>query len=637
MQKFVVIAATFGTLLVGHASLARDNTAPPDQIIVTAARSPLSIDGVGSAITVVDRSEIERRQARYVTELLRSVPGFAVSHSGVAGSQTQVRVRGAEANHVLVLIDGIRANDPATGDEFRWEYLTTANIERIEIVRGPQSSLWGSDAVAAVVHIITRSGDTIPGLGGYVEGGTQDTFNAALRGGIARNRWSIAGNAERLSTAGGNISRTGSERDDSAIETASIAAGYDVSEAWTVDIGARIVDAYSQFDAVDFLTTGLPVDSDVATEARQTTFRLGSTMGHKESRIQHRLRAHYYSSTNLDLVNGAEEGSTASDRVTLAYQADVHIGGHLLAIAAEREETRFEQRGPVIFGNPNQDQSMTVTSLIADFQGHVSDNFTWLTSARFDDNSEFDDALTGRVSLAWRLSHTLRLRANLGTGRKNPTFIERFGFFPDQFAGNPALEPERSTSFDIGLDIAPHDDVSLELTAFEQNLEDEINGFIFDPVTSLATAVNMSGASTRRGVEAAFRWMPAGDFGLSASYTYTDSSEPDLPGNELRRPRHAGSVHADWRFADARGGVTLTADYGGKRTDIFFPPFPQSSELVTLGDYWLVDLTARYAVTPRATLFARVSNLLDTDYEQVYGYRTAGRNVYAGVQMNFGR
>jgi len=149
-----------------------------DQIIVTASRSPLTVANVGASATVITREQIERRQVRYVTDLLRAVPGFAVSHSGTTGSQTQVRVRGAEANHVLVLIDGIRANDPSTGDEFRWETLSTNNVERIEIVRGPQSSLWGSDAIAGVVHVITRSGSQNPEMSAYAEGGSFGTVNA---------------------------------------------------------------------------------------------------------------------------------------------------------------------------------------------------------------------------------------------------------------------------------------------------------------------------------------------------------------------------------------------------------------------------------------------------------------------------
>ena len=166
MFKKLLILVITGGLSAGGQAIAQSETGTPsdiDQIIVVGARIPLTISRIGNSTTVITREQIEQRQARYVTDLLRSVPGFSVSHTGVAGSQTQVRVRGSEANHVLVLIDGVRANDPATGDEFRWEHLTTGNIERIEIIRGPQSALWGSDAIAAVVHVIThgdRSGST---------------------------------------------------------------------------------------------------------------------------------------------------------------------------------------------------------------------------------------------------------------------------------------------------------------------------------------------------------------------------------------------------------------------------------------------------------------------------------------------
>jgi vitamin B12 transporter len=181
-----------------------------DNIIVTASRSPIELVNAGSAATVITRDQIELRQARYVTDLLRSVPGFAVSQVGTTGSQTQVRVRGAEANHVLVLIDGVRANDPASGDEFRWE--------------GPQSSLWGSDAVSAVVHVITQSGGHRSGMSGYAEGGSHNTVNGGINGGIGGDRWSLGFGVEHLDTDGTNISRSGAEKDDSDMTTASLSS-----------------------------------------------------------------------------------------------------------------------------------------------------------------------------------------------------------------------------------------------------------------------------------------------------------------------------------------------------------------------------------------------------------------------------
>lgn len=635
MKNQTAMLAAIGASFVALPVLAASDDESLDQIIVTGSRTPVSINSVGSAVTVISRDDIERRQARYVSDLLRTVPGFSVSHSGVAGSQTQVRVRGAEANHVLVLIDGVRANDPATGDEFRWEFLTTANIERIEIVRGPQSALWGSDAVAGVVHIITRSAGSQSRVGGYVEAGSLNTFNSALNGSFGDESWSVSISAERLETDGGNISRSGSEDDNSDAATGSVSASFRASESLAFTFGARTVDSYSQYDNVDFFVTGLPTDSDVALETQQNYVQVGSTIGSSKSRVKQHVAARYFDSDNRNLANGVEDVTALSDRTTFAYQADISLGDDVLSLAVEREETTFEQRGPIGFGDPNQQQEMDVSSVIADYQAHVGDSVTWLLSARFDDNSLFDDAVTGRMSVTWNLNDATRLRGNVGTGRKNPTFIELFGYFPGQFSNNPGLKPELSTAFDLGIERQVSDALNVQLTLFKQDLENEINGFVFDPVTFLSTAENMPGTSNREGVEFAARLDLSEHVGLNASYTYIDSTSENL--REVRRPRHSGHIEFDYGFIDGRGRLALTAAYGGTRTDTFFPPWPNPPEVVTLDNHWLVDLTAQYRITEGTRLFARATNLLDADYEQVYGYNTPRRAAYAGVQVAFGR
>ncbi len=612
-----------------------------DQIIVTGARTPLTINQLGSALTVITRDQIERREARRVTDLLRSVPGFSVSHTGVAGSQAQVRVRGAEANHILVLIDGVRANDPATGDEFRWEYLSTGNIERVEIIRGPQSSLWGSDAVAAVVHIITRSGQSGSSFDGYAEGGSFSTANAGLNGALGGDRWSINGGIENLTTDGSNISRVGTEKDDSELTTAEIGASLRASEALSFKFGLRAVDAYSQFDPVDYFVTGLPFDGDLATNTKNLYGRASADFQPTGSAISQQLTLRYFDSDNRNLIDQVEDSGSASDRITFGYQADFKLGDNVLSLALEHEKTEFEQTGAVIFGDPNQKQKMDVDSVIVEYQGLSIDRLSWIVSARFDDNSDFDDALNGRVSLAYQLSDATTLRGSIGTGQKNPTFTERYGFFPGQFVGNPELKPETSTSYDIGIDQGfLGDSVMLQLSLFRQDLKDEINGFVFDPATFLSTAENMPGKSKRSGVELATRWNVNDAIGLAAHYTYTDSTEQNFLGNdvrELRRPKHSGGVSMDYRTANERFSTSLNADYGGSRTDIFFPPWPDPSEIVTLGNYWLVDLALQYRATESVTVFAKGSNLLDEDYEQVFGFRTPGRAGFVGVRVNFGR
>ena len=607
-----------------------------EQIIVTGARTPLASSHLGSAATVITRADIEQRQARYVADLLRAVPGFAISQTGVTGSQIQVRVRGAEANHVLVLIDGVRANDPATGDEFHWEYLTTSNVERIEVVRGPQSSLWGSDAIAAVVHVITRDGQGGSSFNGYLEGGSFATSNLGAGGSMGGERWSLGAGLERLETDGGNISRTGNEDDGSDITTASLTARFKASDALTIDAQLRATNAWSQFDPVDFVVTGLPTDGDVATEGDNVYAGIGLRYGASDSRVRHRLSARLFDSENRNYVDDVKDSSSASGRTTFAYQADVSLGANLLSLAAEHENTDFEQRGAVIFGDPNQDQTMDVSSFIAEYQGRSHARLTWIVSGRFDSNSEFDDAVTGRVSVAYAVSDATTLRSSIGTGHKNPTFTELFGYFPEQFCGNPDLQPEQSTSYDLGVDHRMLDGaLLLQASLFKQDLEDEINGFVFDPQASCFTAVNETTTSKRSGTELAALWQLNDALDLVASYTYTDSQQNGE--DEIRRPKHAGSLRLDYRSLNEKISASLAADYSGTRTDTFFPPYPEPMQTVPLSNYWLLDLTFQYRLTESTAVYLRGTNLLDADYEQVYGYATPGRAGYLGLRVNFGR
>ncbi len=608
---------------------------PLDELVVTASRTPLSIREVGAAVSVITRSDIERREARNVSELLRSVPGFAISHTGVVGSQTQVRLRGSEANHVLVLIDGVRANDPATGDEFRWEYLSTANIERIEIVRGPQSALWGSDAVAGVVHIITRSGSHRSGFNGYAEGGSFGTTNASIGGSFGTERASFSANLESLRTDGSNISRVGDENDDSDLTTANLSARFAATDAITLNASVRAVDAYTQFDPTDFFVTGLPTDGDVSTDTENFYAQAGLDIA-PAGPVSHGISLRWFDSDNRNKTNGLDSGSTASDRLTAAYQADISLGDNRVSLALEHERTSFTQRGDAApWGDPNQKQEMDTSSAVAEYQGLSHDRFKWIISARYDDNSDFKNALNGKLSASYTLGDSTTLRASIGTGRKNPTFTERFGYFADQFVGNPNLKPERSVSYDMGLEQG-FGNVSVQASLFHQDLEDEIIGYYFDPVTFEVTAINNPEKSERSGAELSGRWQVNEQFALGAHYTYTDSTEPlaGAQAREVRRPKHMGGLSAD--FAGQRFGASLNADYGGERTDLFFPPWPNPMETVTLDKYWLVDLALRFQATGNVSVFAKGTNLLDEKYEQVYGFRTLGRAGYLGVRVNFG-
>ncbi|MEO0997894.1 MAG: TonB-dependent receptor plug domain-containing protein, partial [Pseudomonadota bacterium] len=329
----------------------------PDTIVVTAARTPLSLTETGASVTVITRDDIERRQSRYVSDLLRSVPGFSVSRSGGVGTQTQLRVRGAEANHLLVLINGVQANDPAGGDEARLELLSTAGVERIEIVRGPQSASWGSEAVGGVVNIITRRDVTAGGGSLRAESGSNDTLNVAgeVAGRIGDLALTLA--ADRLDTDGSNVSRSGEERDGADLSTLSLFADYAPSGPFSAALMLRHAASDSDFDPTDFAVTGLPVDGDLSGEAERNHAGIDLRFGEAGARLGHRVTAGFLDTENRSFSAGAETGVTLAERLQLGYQLDAALGGDTISIGVDREDTDFEQRGPIGFGDPNQRQS----------------------------------------------------------------------------------------------------------------------------------------------------------------------------------------------------------------------------------------------------------------------------------------
>ena len=623
---------------------AQPSTEALETMLVTASRTPLSISETGSAITLITRDQIERRQAVFVADLLRDVPGLAVSRAGGPGSQTQVRVRGAEANHVLVLIDGVRANDPAQGDDFRFEYLTTSDVERIEVIRGPQSALWGGEALAGVINIITDPERVSDNFGMLAEVGENDSTRIEAHGGLARASFSARGSVSRLESDGTNISRTGNEDDGFDNTTVSGGVTFRPGDRSSIEVSGRYVDSDKDFDTIDF-GTGLPADADLTEEATQAQLNARGNLSTLGGRWTHTLGVTYLETENETFDAGTTNGSSDADRTRVYYQTDYALGAsssarHIVTLAIEHETTDFQQRGQAsFFGDPNQDQEIDTSSAVIEYRGRIGNAFSYSLSGRHDDHSDFDDATTGRAAASYALNERTRLRGSVGTGRKAPTFTERFGFFPDVFFGNPDLEPERSFAWDIGIEQTWLDErVRAQVSYFDQDLKDEIDGFVFDPASGLFTAENVPGTSERDGVEVALS-ASFGQLELAGSYTYTNTTE-DRSGDttdELRRPEHVASANINYAMLDDRLNLNLNISYTGEQDDIFFPPFPQPSEVVTLDDFTLVDFAAQYRINDRITVFGRATNLFDESYEEILGFRTPGRAIFVGARFELRR
>jgi len=618
-----------------------------DELIVTAGLEPVSVNDLARSVTVITREQIEQRQVKYLADLLRDVPGFAVSQAGGPGTQTQIRVRGAESNHLLVLVDGIRANDPASIDEFQFQYALTSNVERVEIIRGPQSATWGTDALAGVINIIRRKEVRTDYLAVNSEYGSFDSTDVGVDGGIARERYQFAGGVSFHDTDGTNISRIGDERDASRNANANAMLEFDASESLRLAFSGQYIDARSDFDDFDFIDTGLPVDAGLVVKAQRKYLRGEVRYDPDASPWNAHISVNWLDTDNDNFLDGVPDSSTAAQSLELRLKASVLMGraeaqNHRLTFALDRDEVDFSQRGIASpFGDPNQNQSYHVTGYAAEYIGQPFHDFTWTLSGRQDEFSAFKDVFTWQLAASWRLIPTLKLRASAGTGSKAPTFTDLYGFYADYFVGNPNLKPETSRGWEAGLETdfggkGP----TLGVAWFNQRLEDEIDGFVFDPATFLFTAKNKDGKSRRKGLELTL----GGDLGdrLSylANYTFVDATENapvGISNREVRRPRHMAILSANYAFGAARGNVNLNVHFNGSQLDNFFPPPYFGLEQVRLDSYTVVDLAASWRFNGTLELVGRISNLFDEDYEEILGFARPGRAVYAGLRGRFQR
>ncbi len=642
MKTFQVLTTFLLFALFSHALIA-DEAADLEHVLVSARLQPITIGEIGSSVTVISREEIEQKQVKYLSELLRDVPGFSVSQTGGAGSQTQVRVRGAEANQLLVLMDGVRANDPAASGEFQYQFALTSNIERIEIIRGPQSATWGSDAVAGVINIIRKKDVEDRYLSGNIEAGSFDTFNASVDGGYSGKVFQITGGLSYLDTDGTNISRTGNEKDGADNTTGNIAIEFDASDAFSVRFSGQWIDASSDYDDIDFFVTGLPEDADRVTETNQNFLNGEIRYDPKHNPWTGSFSVNRMDSDNDNFSDGLWTGSTAATTLDYRLRAGVALDEsqtHRLGFALEHENVDFSQRGKAsIYGDPNQDQSYDINAYAAEYIGKPVTGFSWTASIRLDDYSDFDNATTWQLAGSYQLTPTLRLRASGGTGSKAPTFTERYGFFEDFFIGNPNLKPESSQGWEIGFDTRwASDRYQLQLAYFDQDLQDEIDGFVFDPESSFFTAQNKDSDSSRKGIEAVFDIRLSKAFTLVTTYTYTDAREENFLGQkvpEVRRPKHMASLTSNYYFAENRGNLNLNLNYVGSQQDDFFPPPNYFAERVDIDSYIVVDLAGSWKLTKTLDLTGRITNLFDKEYEEVLGFVRPGRAIYAGLRGRF--
>ncbi len=610
-----------------------DDAAEDEEVItVTGSLTPRPAKELGSAISILDDTFIEATQNIIVSDILRTVPGLAVNRTGPQGTLTQVRIRGAEGNQTLVFIDGVEAANPVFG-EFNFANLVSADIERIEVIRGPQSALYGSEAIGGVISVITKAPK--PGLNGEVEleGGSFGTYRgfAALGGGT--EVFGLRGAVQYYDTNGVSTSPTGTEDDGFDNLTASLKGVFSPSNRLTVESVVRYSDSEVETDMQEF-AFGTVQDAATTSESEDLIAKIDATGALVGDWLMGRAYVAYTDTEVTNFDDGAETSFSRGDRLDLGVRLTAEktfgLTEHSLTAAVEYEEVEFE--------NINQSQSDEQTSIVGEYNFGY-DNRAFLSFAvRQDFNGEFQDATTYRASGAWLLPRWgTRFHASWGEGITDPTFNERFGFNPDTFIGNPDLVPERSTGWDIGIEQAFFGGRAvIDITYFNANLEDEISSsFTLIDGQFISSPINNPGESERQGVEVVFTADLYEGLSLTGQYTYLDATGADGLV-EVRRPEHVASANLFYTGLENRLSVNLGVDYNGEQEDLFFGfSDPNFTPRRTLDAYTLVRLAVSYQASQYVQLFARGENIFDEEYEEVLGFNATGAAGFVGVRLTY--
>lgn len=601
----------------------------------------VTADKIGTSISVVTGEQLRQQNIRTAVDALRSLPGVSVSRSGGPQNMTVVRLRGAESNHTLVRIDGVDVNSGTDGT-FDFANLTAEDIEQIEVLRGPQSGLYGSGALAGVINIITKSGKGPLTVRVRTEIGSRNTKDGSLQvSGGNDNAHGILTLYGR-STDGFNISQTGSEDDFARFANFSFNGGFKATENLKIDGSLRhTVTRGGRDDGFAGVKNGfaVPADDNSFFENGLWTGRLQATLDTMDGRWVHKAFINRANTNIQDTTSppsfGTPFSETKSDNRTYGYTSTYRLDGpqgvkHFVTGLVEHLDEKFEQ--PT---NPlGVLRERGRTSGAGEVRGEYFDRLFLSGTVRRDDNELFDDFTTWRASAAYKVQGTpFRLHASYGTGVKYPSFSEQFGFFYG-FAPNPNLKPETSRGWDAGVESTfLKGTLVVDATYFSQDLKDEID-FRTIPVFQFQP-FNRSGQSTREGIELAGRYLLMPGLTLGAAYTYLNAKEGDGT-QEVRRPPHSGRFDVNYTFDSARANVNLAAAYNGQMKDIAFdagPPF--GSQIVPLKEYWLVSASASYKLQPGVEVYGKVENALNQKYEEVFGYNNPGTTVYGGLRLTF--
>lgn len=651
-------------LLHTHIAAAQQaDVIPTPDIVVTADRIEEPAEKTGSSISVISAAEIEKTGATGLADVLRSVPGVDVHEAGGIGTATSVAIRGSNPGETLVLIDGVRVGDSAATDgSVDFGNLSVTDIDRIEVLRGPQSALYGSDAMGGVINIITRKGTSTPVRSVSIEGGSYGTIDTRASMSGADDRWTYAFSIDALHSDGfprygyridrpivigdGVTPLPPLPADDPANKGGATARlSYRVSDDVTVETGLA---AYG--NAIRFDNPFAFIPSDVFSNYNHSTAAIldgysrviadtfGGALrnqltifGNVTDRKVWEAEGCFDASFNTFNCRSGFDGT----RYGAEYQGDWKLGafGALTFGARSETETAVTSESP----NPNDgsftpiNAKQTTNSLFAQHQFTLGDRFDFSYGGRIDSVENGQTFATWRTTAAYHIDETgTKLHASIGTGAKVASLYQRFSLF-----GNPNLQPERSTGFDAGIDQKLFNDrLTASVTIFDNRYRNLIDFAAAPTCTPLQLAsdggcyFNVGRAETK-GVETAADVILVPDaWRARASYTLLIARDLVTDRTLLQRPRNKATlslIYTGIPKLEVESRLTLVSsryDFG-------------TFSIVKLAPYAKLDLFANYKAADNVTIFGRIENLTDARYEEAYNYGVAGRSFYGGVKVTW--
>lgn len=589
-----------------------------DEVVVTATKTEIKRVEIPASVTVITSGDIEESHAASVSDLLRDVPGIDVSRQGGAGKMTSVFLRGAKSEHTLVLIDGMRVNSPTLG-LFDFADLTVNNIERIEIIRSPLSTLYGSDAIGGVIQIFTKKAKATS-VSASLEGGSFKTRKEAVSLSVKQNIFDMNLSASHLDTGGFSAFNAGSEKDGYQNTSAAARLGLTTGKG-RIDLNGQLITGKTDLDGCKFDSTFTAYDCDNPAYEQERRLLLAG-FRYQSQAVSPWNQTISASITTEHLTNSDPDPNGINSTIdtgirTAEWQNNIKTSeGNRLTLGYEWQNKDGDNKGTF-------NKSFTNHAVYLQDQSGLGSSVQFLAGVRWDDSTIYESALTYRFGLTWLQMESLKWHAQYGTGFKGPSLNDMF--WPG--AGNTNLKPEKSNGWDAGVETSLSDNFSLSLSYYQNDFKDLIQWAPIDPSDpfSLWNPQNV-GHALSSGVEAEMNYLPLSYIQFTGNYIYNDTEDKTNGGYLMRRPLNKYS--AQIKIGDSNRNIAIHFIHVGRR-------FDSPANLNPLSAYNRVDLTGTYRLAGYLEIFGRVENLFDTEYEEAKGYSTAGVSGYGGVKVMY--